>query len=64
MFLRQGGSYEKKTEIVQERYYPSEEIEKLLSRSGFRVVECNDFNFTHDPLVGNVKTWWVAKPNR
>jgi 2-polyprenyl-3-methyl-5-hydroxy-6-metoxy-1,4-benzoquinol methylase len=60
MFLRQGGVYEKKTETVHERYYSSEEIEKLLIRSGFRVVECNDFNFTQDPLVGKIKTWWVA----
>ena len=63
MFLRRGETFEKKTETVGERYYPPEDIEKFLRSSGFQVVESEDFNFSHDPLVGKIKTWWVAKAN-
>jgi hypothetical protein len=63
MFLRRDGTFEKKTETVVERYYPPQEVEKLLRSSGFHVVESEDFNFSHDPLVGKIKTWWVARSN-
>jgi SAM-dependent methyltransferase len=61
LFMRRGDLFEKKTETVRERYYPPDEIEDLLERSGFEVLERSDFNFTPNPLVGEIKTWWVAR---
>ena len=61
MFIRDGEEFEKKTEVVLERYYPPEQLENLLGLSGFQVMESEDFNFVHDPLVGKIKTWWVVK---
>jgi 2-polyprenyl-3-methyl-5-hydroxy-6-metoxy-1,4-benzoquinol methylase len=61
LFLRNGTLFRKKTEIVRERFYPRDEIRDLLDRADFTVMECDDFNFTPDPMVGEVKTWWVAR---
>jgi SAM-dependent methyltransferase len=60
LFLPRGGLFEKKTETVRERYYPGDEIASLLVKAGFDVLEATDFNFTNNPLVGNIKSWWVA----
>jgi ubiquinone/menaquinone biosynthesis C-methylase UbiE len=49
-----------RTETVTERCYPGETVKELLSEAGFEVHESEDFNFTLNPLVGNLKTWWVA----
>jgi hypothetical protein len=48
-------------ETVRERYYPRDEIGELLRRAGFQVLESADFNFTPNQLVGEIKTWWVAR---
>ena len=61
LFVRRGEVFERKTETVRERYYPKPEIGELLRRSGFEILESSDFNFTTNPLVGDVKTWWVAR---
>jgi cyclopropane fatty-acyl-phospholipid synthase-like methyltransferase len=61
LFQRRGRRYEKSGEIVHERYYPADIIRSNLEQSGFRVLDCEDFNFTHNPLVGDIKTWWVAQ---
>jgi hypothetical protein len=50
-----------RVEIVNERWYPNDEIASLLERAGFDVLQVEDFNFTDRPEVGNIKTWWVAK---
>ena len=64
VFVKRGKRYEKLSETVHERYYPRDEIGDLLSRTGFEVVDCHDFNFTPDPMVGDIKTWWVAQRKR
>ena len=61
LFIRRGNLFERKNETVRERYFPRDEIGELLNRAGLDVLESNDFNFTHDPLVGEIKTWWVAR---
>jgi SAM-dependent methyltransferase len=48
-------------ETVRERYYPAEEVAALLEAAAFEVRECEDFNFTSNPAVGKLKTWWVAE---
>jgi ubiquinone/menaquinone biosynthesis C-methylase UbiE len=48
------------TETVTERWYPTETVKEMLTEAGFEVQETEDFNFTLNPLVGNLKTWWVA----
>ena len=61
LFLKKGQQFEKQTEAVRERYFPGEEVESLLRRAGFSVLESEDFNFTPIPQVGKIKTWWVAR---
>jgi SAM-dependent methyltransferase len=61
LFRKSGRGYERSGEVVRERYYPPDVIRAALEDSGFRVLESTDFNFTHNPLVGDIKTWWVAK---
>jgi SAM-dependent methyltransferase len=48
-------------ETVTERFYTTAEISGLLSGASFTVRECEDFNFTSNPAVGKLKTWWVAE---
>jgi len=48
-------------EVVNERYYTKEAIEELLGRTGFRVLQAEDFNFTGRREIGKIKTWWVAR---
>jgi SAM-dependent methyltransferase len=48
-------------ETVRERFYTVEEVSGLLAEAGFAVRECEDFNFTYNPAVGKLKTWWVAE---
>jgi hypothetical protein len=36
----------------------------MLEKAGFVVRECEEFNFTSNPGVGNIKTWWVAQKHR
>jgi SAM-dependent methyltransferase len=61
LFRKKGRGYERSGEVVRERYYPPDVIRPALEESGFRVLESTDFNFTHNPLVGDIKTWWVAQ---
>ena len=61
LFLRRGKLFESRRETVRERYYPRAEIGELLHRAGFEVLESSDFNFTTNPLVGEIKTWWVVR---
>ncbi len=61
LFIQRGDLFEMKKEIVRERYYPRAEMVELLRRAGFEVLENRDFNFTSNPLVGEIKTWWVAR---
>ena len=48
-------------ETVRERYYTQDEIAELLTGTGFTVREGTDFNFTSNPAIGKLKTWWVAE---
>jgi hypothetical protein len=59
--LRSGGKDEGATERVMERCYAPEIVRSLLNEAGFEVRESEDFNFTLNPLIGNLKTWWVAE---
>jgi SAM-dependent methyltransferase len=61
IFMKDGVKYQRKGEIVRERFYPRLEVEETLLRAGLAVVECEDFNFTDVPEIGKIKTWWVAK---
>jgi SAM-dependent methyltransferase len=56
-----GETGEEKTERVSERWYPADTIRRLLIDAGFEVREEEDFNFTLNPLVGKLKSWWVAE---
>jgi hypothetical protein len=38
-----------------------QDITALLREAGFVVREARDFSFTANPLLGKVKTWWVAQ---
>jgi ubiquinone/menaquinone biosynthesis C-methylase UbiE len=58
--VRNGGT-ERLTETVRERFYTAEEVAGILVRESFAVRECRDFNFTSNPAVGKLKTWWVAE---
>jgi SAM-dependent methyltransferase len=49
------------SEIVRERLYAPEEITTSLFQAGFEIRESIDFNFTSNPAMGKIKTWWVAK---
>jgi SAM-dependent methyltransferase len=55
------GSAVSLNETVRERYYTTEEVSGLLAGAAFNVRECEDFNFTSNPAVGKLKTWWVAE---
>jgi len=57
---RDGGIVRLK-ETVRERFYAVEEVSGLLAGAAFAVRECEDFNFTSNPAVGKLKTWWVAE---
>ncbi|HUI08770.1 MAG TPA: class I SAM-dependent methyltransferase [Bacteroidota bacterium] len=48
-------------ETVKERYYTQDEVAGLLGGTGFAVRESEDFNFTSNPAIGKLKTWWVAE---
>ena len=48
-------------ETVRERFYTVDEVTSLLAGAAFEVRECEDFNFTSNPAVGKLKTWWVAE---
>ncbi len=57
---RDGGPVELR-ETVTERFYTPAEVSELLAGASFTVRECEDFNFTSNPAVGKLKTWWVAE---
>jgi SAM-dependent methyltransferase len=61
VFLRNGDRYRRLGEIVRERCFARKEVRELLETAGFKVQECEDFNFTDVPEMGKVKTWWVAR---
>jgi len=48
-------------ETVTEKFYTTAEVSGLLAEASFAVRECEDFNFTSNPAVGKLKTWWVAE---
>jgi ubiquinone/menaquinone biosynthesis C-methylase UbiE len=48
-------------ETVRERFYTADEVSGLLAEAAFTVRECEEFNFTSNPAVGKLKTWWVAE---
>lgn len=58
---RGGGTEAPQVEIVREKLYSGREVRDALSGAGFTVRECVDFNFTLNPDVGKIKTWWVAE---
>jgi ubiquinone/menaquinone biosynthesis C-methylase UbiE len=64
IFTKEGEGYSRSGEIVKERYFPRSEVREALACAGFRVVECEDFNFTDVPEIGKIKTWWVARKSR
>jgi SAM-dependent methyltransferase len=55
------GEQAPQTEIVRERLYTSPAVREALTAAGFAVRACEDFNFTLNPDVGKIKTWWVAE---
>ena len=59
--LKDGGETVRLTETVSERWYGPAEVHTMLMKAGLSVRECEDFNFTADPAVGKIKTWWVAE---
>jgi len=61
LFLRKGEQYTRHYEVVCERCFSRREMRVLLKKAGFAVVKQEDFNFTANPLVGKIKTWWVAR---
>ncbi|MBI4535368.1 MAG: class I SAM-dependent methyltransferase [Ignavibacteriae bacterium] len=61
LFMKKGGMYERSSEYVRERYFTDEEIASLLRRAGFHVMQRETFNFTNNPDIGKIKTWWVAQ---
>jgi SAM-dependent methyltransferase len=61
IFLRRRADFSRFSELIQERYFPPAVIARLLVKSGFRVLEREDFNFTSIREIGDVKTWWVAR---
>jgi len=61
LFLRRGSRYERREEIVCERFFPRALVKGLLERAGFTVLRVEDFNFTGSREVGRIKTWWVAR---
>jgi SAM-dependent methyltransferase len=61
LFMKKGELYERMCETVNERYFPPEELSILLRQAGFCVLENEDFNFTPDPGIGKIKSWWVAR---
>jgi ubiquinone/menaquinone biosynthesis C-methylase UbiE len=64
LFKKDGKGYSRSGEIVKERYFPRSEVRTALARAGFRILECEDFNFTDVPEIGKIKTWWVARKSR
>ncbi|MGB5874111.1 MAG: class I SAM-dependent methyltransferase [Bacteroidota bacterium] len=61
VFLKVGDRFERRQEMICERYYPRGELRGLLRKAGFRVRQVQDFSFTADPSVGKIKTWWVLR---
>jgi SAM-dependent methyltransferase len=61
VFLRRRKGYARLTEVIQERHFPPALVESLLRKSGFRVLEREEFNFTRIKEIGEIKTWWVAR---
>jgi len=57
---REGGTI-RLEETVRERYYTQDEVAGILAGTGFAVRESEDFNFTSNPAIGKLKTWWVAE---
>ena len=48
-------------EVVRERCYTRDALAEILTATGFRILESEDFNFTDVAGVGELKTWWVAQ---
>jgi SAM-dependent methyltransferase len=63
LFEKKATSFDRMCEVVRERCYPPVVLRGLLIRTGFTVLECEDFTFTARSDVGPIKTWWVAKRN-
>jgi len=61
LFLRKRREFLRFTEVVQERYFPNDTVASLLRRSGFRILQREEFNFTKIREVGDIKSWWVAR---
>jgi len=61
LFLRSGQTFERHRELVYERFFPRRDVAQMLRRAGFIVQESTEFNFTKNPLIGSIKTWWVAR---
>jgi len=59
--LSRDGAPVRLNETVSERFYTAEEVTGLLDDASFAVRECEEFNFTSNPAVGKLKTWWVAE---
>ncbi len=59
--VNRDGGIVRLSETVRERFYTTDEVSGLLAEAAFTVRECEDFNFTSNPAVGKLKTWWVAE---
>jgi SAM-dependent methyltransferase len=55
------GEQAQQVEIVRERLYTAPVVREALEGAGLIVRACEDFNFTLNPDVGKIKTWWVAE---
>ena len=61
LFLKHDQSWDRRQEVICERHYTRPVVAELLRRTGFVVREVRDFNFTRNPELGKIKTWWVAQ---
>ena len=61
VFLKVNDHFQRLQEMICERYYSRDELREALKKVGFQVREVKDFNFTADPSLGKIKTWWVLR---
>lgn len=49
------------TEIVDERYFSTDDVRRALCTEHYTVLHAEDFPLSSAPQVGKPKTWWVAR---
>jgi SAM-dependent methyltransferase len=61
VFLKVSDHFQRRQEMICERYYSRGELRGFLKMAGFQLREVEDFSFTSDPSLGKIKTWWVLR---